>query len=155
MSGLFYGDLQLRFWSKVKPAPYTECWEWTASRTSTGYGQFAIAGMPRKAHRVAYELMVTEIPDGLHLDHLCRNPLCVNPWHLDPVTNAVNTERGRLRTVLNAKPPKSHCPSGHEYAGDNLYFDSEGYRACRTCNRARCLNNYYRWQQPLNLGEPA
>ncbi|MFE4420475.1 HNH endonuclease signature motif containing protein [Streptomyces sp. NPDC056817] len=90
----------------------------------------------RYVHRVAYEALVTEIPDGLQLDHLCRNRACANPWHLEPVTNRVNAKRGQAGPVLASKNlGKTHCPQGHPYSGDNLRIGSRGWRYCRACKR--------------------
>jgi hypothetical protein len=72
----------------------TGCWEWLGFRKNTGYGQFRHKGRTQPAHRFFYRLYVGEIPDGLHLDHLCRNRLCVNPEHLEPVTREENVRRG-------------------------------------------------------------
>lgn len=91
-----------RFWARVLKTD--TCWLWqgaTAGRWNLRYGQTRWAGRVAMAHRVAYELLVGAIPDGLQIDHLCRNPLCVNPAHLEPVTNAENARRGHeaRRTV--------------------------------------------------------
>ena len=107
----------------------TGCWEWTAARMRNGYGAFRIPGVASHAHRAAYLLIVGSIPDGLHLDHLCRNRLCVNPDHLEPVTQRENNRR--------AAAVVTHCPRGHEYTTANTYFRSRGSRDCRTCNRDR------------------
>lgn len=113
------------------------CWEWTAARQaptrtgSGGYGFVRIDKTNRMAHRVMYELLVEPIPDGLQLDHLCRNRLCVNPAHLEPVTPLENTQRG-MRS--RGTPHKTHCPQGHPYAGDNLYV-YQGRRHCVACRR--------------------
>lgn len=77
-----------RFWAFVGPAPADECWMWGGALVK-GYGHW----QNRKAHQVAYELLIGDIPDGLELDHLCRVPPCVNPYHLDPVTPAENIRR--------------------------------------------------------------
>lgn len=122
-----------RFWAKVQGGSFETCWEWQAALVA-GYGTFTpTTGKAAHAHRWAYEQMIGPIPDGLHLDHLCRNTKCVNPWHLDPVTPKVNAERGE-------RPMRTHCPQGHPYSGENLYryTDKRGYtrRYCRTCMKA-------------------
>ncbi len=80
-----------RFWEKVDATG--DCWEWLGSRHSKGYGWFRMGSQMKKAHRVAWVLLIGPIPDGLTLDHLCLNPPCVNPDHLEPVTAAENTRR--------------------------------------------------------------
>ncbi len=114
-----------RFWEKVeRPSPYC-CWEWQAA-TVVGYGRFEQSG----AHVLAYEWLVGPIPEGLQLDHLCRNIICVNPLHLEPVTIRVNVLRGRGRSAANAR--KTHCPRGHPFDEENTYRYS-GQRHCRKC----------------------
>lgn len=80
-----------RFWTRVAPGE-NACWEWTGDKSRDGYGKFH-HHRTRLAHRWIYEYMVADIPPGLELDHLCHNPGCVNPWHLEPVTAAVNSSR--------------------------------------------------------------
>jgi len=87
------------------------------------------------AHRFAYELLVGPIPDGLHTDHLCRNHSCVRPDHLEPVTCAVNVQRGIGPAALNAK--KAHCMHGHPFDGPNTMIAKNGKRQCRTCHNLR------------------
>lgn len=81
-----------RFWNKVDKTD--NCWRWTGATDGKGYGKLTIADKQVGAHRVSYELLVGAIAPGLRIDHLCRNPPCVNPSHLEPVSHAVNTQRG-------------------------------------------------------------
>lgn len=74
----------------------TGCWEWQQNRTNGGYGLMSIRNFPNLVHRVSYEEFVGQIPPGLQIDHLCRNRICCNPAHLEPVTPAENLRRARL-----------------------------------------------------------
>src|SRR5216684_318642 len=120
------------------PEPNSGCWLWTGMLKDSGYGKiqtgtFANPNMQR-AHRVAYELFVGPIPPGLQLDHLCRVSSCVNPNHLEPVTNAENTRRG---IAGQWQKNKTHCPQGHEYTIENTMMYLGKWRRCRTCSRER------------------
>lgn len=122
-----------RFWPKVQGASAEECWLWLGAKTPDGYGRFYISpGRYQAAHRFAYEQLVAEIPAGLELDHLCRQPSCVNPWHVDPVTTAVNSERRP-----HGQSQKTHCPAGHPYSPENTHVRAKGRgRRCRTCHNS-------------------
>lgn len=121
-------DLAERFWEKVERGNPDECWLWTGVVHAT-YGRFWLDGNANiGAHRMAYKLMVGPIPEGLHLDHLCKVRLCCNPAHLEPVTQAENNRR--------AYASKTHCPHGHPYDEANTYIDTRGHRNCRTCRNA-------------------
>lgn len=87
-------SLEDRFWTDVETSE--GCWIWLGAPTAGGYGSFHLEGRQYYAHRVSYVLNVGDIPDGLHLDHLCRNKRCVNPAHLEPVTFQENIRRGRV-----------------------------------------------------------
>ena len=113
--------------SKVKIV--NNCWIWT-SAISHGYGNFKLKNKSRIAHRVSFELFIGDIPNGKQLDHLCRNKLCVNPEHIEPVTCKENINRGN--SGIN-NSIKICCPKGHSYSGK----DSRGYRVCKTCIEER------------------
>lgn len=123
-----------RFWSNVTGDDVRTCWLWTATCGTTGYGKFKFRGRVVRAHRHAYELLRAEIPHGLVLDHLCRERACVNPWHLEPVSQRVNVLRGQGVAAVAAR--KTHCPHGHRYDDSNTVVTADGFRRCRTCRSA-------------------
>lgn len=136
-------SLEEKFWPKVSVTP--SCWNWTACKHRDGHGKIGHNGKTLYAHRVSYELLIGPIPEGLILDHLCRNPACVNPDHLEPVTVKINNNRGISPMALQLLI--THCPEGHEYNDDNTYH-WRGHRRCRICNaikakeyRDRCKND--------------
>lgn len=131
-----------RFWSRVAVAGPNECWLWTGATRGGGYGVLQANCVTFTAHRLAYELLRGPIPDGLTLDHLCRNKACVNPAHLDPVALRENILRSDGVTAVNAR--KTHCVNGHLLAGDNLYRHPRGDRVCRACGRDRAREAYQR-----------
>lgn len=113
------------------------CWAWIGSRATGGYGSIWRDGRNVHAHRAVYELLVGPIPDGLHIDHLCRNRNCVNPDHLEPVTLVENILRGEGIMALNAR--KTHCMHGHPFTEENTHWrarDGKLWRSCRTCEQA-------------------
>ena len=127
-----------RFLVKVRKTE--SCWLWTGP-VFGGYGQFqpCVTGMNRScfAHRFSYELFIGPIPEGLVLDHLCRVRLCVNPVHLEPVTQSENMLRAQPLT-WNYYATREQCKNGHVYTEENTLIDKTyGYRRCRTCNRDR------------------
>lgn len=132
-----------RFWSKVARRGAGGCWEWQGTRDGRGYGKFNLESRrPVLAHRFSYEAVVGPIPEGLSLDHLCRNTGCVNPAHLEPVTHKENCLRGVGVAAINAR--KTHCLKGHPYSGANLLYTRSGYRVCRECSNAGARRRYLR-----------
>lgn len=116
------GSYEERFWAKVARTDIG-CWNWLAAANELGYGRFE----ERAAHRVAYELLSGPIAEGLELDHLCRNPSCVRPDHLEPVTHAENMRR--------AYAEQDRCKQGHLFDEANTYVSPTGRRKCRACRR--------------------
>lgn len=106
------------------------CWNWDRV-SGAGYGYVQVEGKMWRVHRLVYTLLVGPIPEGLFLDHLCRNRRCCNPDHLEPVTNQVNNQRGL--TGYHNKI-KTHCPHGHAYMPWSTYIDkTTGSRRCKVC----------------------
>lgn len=116
------------------------CIEYTGNRNEHGYGRVNKDGRRVMVHRVTYEWVHGPIPDGLEIDHLCRNRACCHPGHLEAVTHAENIARGNTGSGQAAK---THCPHGHEYTEENTYRYG-GKRSCRTCRRFRQRRDSHR-----------
>jgi hypothetical protein len=121
----------ITFWAHaVKGPDPDDCWIWQGKRTRSG-GRYGKGGYGhyngRNAHRIAYELKVGPIPEGLTIDHLCGVPACVNPAHLEPVTQLENTRRYYVQIT--------ECGNGHAFNEDNTHIRPDGTRRCRACNR--------------------
>lgn len=132
-----------RFIEKIDFTIQAPCWIWAACKTKYGYGRFGLKGKTVLAHRFSYEMCKGRIPDGLVLDHLCRNPSCVNPDHLEAVTQRVNSIRGIGWANINIK--KTHCKRGHEFTKENTVYKKDGTRRCKFCgnmyNKVKRQNN--------------
>ena len=130
-------------WPHVDRRGPDECWPWTGGRNTSGAGHgVAYVGNARSiaAHRAVYQLMVRPLERHEICDHLCRNPLCVNPAHIEIVTQKVNVQRGRVSETNRARAAAvTHCPKGHEYTEENTRYGklATGYtvRMCRECGR--------------------
>lgn len=125
---------KVRWWQKVIPTD--GCWHWTGYLSDQGYGRLWDGKAVQYAHRLSFEMFRGQIPDGLDLDHLCRNRGCVNPAHLEPVTRRENVSRGKALIT--------HCPHGHEYTPQNTIYRKAGGRVCRTCQQAHRRACYLR-----------
>lgn len=148
-------SLAERLWANVdKDGPVPEhrpdlgpCWIWTGRAQGRGHGQIMLDGKHLGTHRVAYELLVGPIPEGLVLDHLCHNGSgcrggedclhrrCVNPAHLEPVTMRENVLRGEGPAAKQAA--QTRCIRGHEFTPENTRIRANGSRQCLTCHNLR------------------
>lgn len=128
-------NLPERFWAKVEKTD--ECWLWTAGLDRDGYGSFRMNNRNWRVHRIAFEDTGQVIPEGLVIDHLCRVRNCVNPDHLEPVTNGENVLRGDTVTAKNAR--KTVCDSGHDFTPENTGWQSSvtPKRYCKKCESDR------------------
>jgi hypothetical protein len=132
-----------RFWEKVRKngpvfSTLGPCWLWIGGASKSNGGYYGRFKLPRQrkdisAHRWAWEEVNGPLTEGKTLDHLCRNTLCVNPDHLEPVTMRENILRGTNTAANHAR--KTHCVNGHPFSGENLFITKNGQRMCRTCRR--------------------
>jgi len=125
----------IRFFDKVSKAD--DCWNWTGYITDAGYGQFRFNGKTQRAHRVSYILKYGEISDNLVIDHLCKNKKCVNPKHLEAVSQKENVTRGLAGKINNFQISKNACPKGHQYNRINKH----GHRLCGKCRSEQTMRS--------------
>jgi hypothetical protein len=109
------------------------CWSWVGATDSSGYGHLRVKGKLITAHRLAHQLWIGPLVEGLEVDHLCANRRCFNPLHLEQVPRSVNKARGKV----NGHKGKTHCTNGHEFTPENTYLNPQRNgdmrRQCKTC----------------------
>jgi hypothetical protein len=127
-----------KFFAKIKHS--SGCWLWAGYINKKGYGQLGFEGKICRAHRVSYEFFVGPLIQGLVIDHLCNNPSCVNPFHLNQTTNKENVARGTSPTAQNKR--KKVCLKGHPLIEENVYKEGDG-RKCITCRK----NQKKQWEK--------
>lgn len=132
--------IQDRFLARVDASGV--CWEWVGNKSTDGYGRFYAEGKYYGAHRYAWTMLVGPITEGYELDHLCMNPACVDPDHLEPVTPEENRRRKQSDGSKIAAQRRTHCKRGHLLAGDNLkkvppsiQTKCPTARLCRECGK--------------------
>jgi hypothetical protein len=127
----------------VFPEDYVDgCWGWRKKKAKFGYGKHYWKGKYTSAHRALYKLLVDDNISGFDVDHLCRNPECTNPNHMEVVTSRENTLRGISPPALNIL--KTECLNGHQYTPENTKWNKKGGRSCRECGRVKWRAYYYK-----------
>jgi hypothetical protein len=128
-----------RIWSRLDRSG--RCWLWRGTRTLAGYGQVQICNQRLYLHRLVYEWVRGEIPEGHVIMHTCDTPACVNPAHLRVGTQSDNmqdaAQKGRMNNWMRDRVA---CKNGHPFEGRNVAIHYEGkyrIRRCRTCARVR------------------
>lgn len=130
---------EIRFLKKVRKTD--SCWLWMGARAggkNKDYGYFRVGKKLAYSHRVSFRIYNGPIPEGFNIDHLCKNTLCVNPKHLEAVSQRENLLRGNTRNAINAR--KTHCLNGHEFTPENTYWHGSS-RTKRGCIHCRDLRN--------------
>lgn len=145
-------DIWDRFWSKVEEPfdAHNDCWIWKgACDKKSGYGKFKIGARHTpvvQAHRFSYVFFNGPIPERHEVHHNCENPPCVNPTHLEALTNAEHRLRSPqfLVSISAWRRAITHCPQGHLYDAENTYLNKKGTRQCKECKRRRFRDWYKR-----------
>ena len=136
--------------------PETGCWEWTGRLSEDGYGKVPVAsGRYGSVHRLSYQLKWGSVPDGLEIDHVCRNRRCFNPDHLEAVTRRENVRRGALPEMMRKKATdQTHCRLGHPLSGSNLVLQGpeKKFRVCRICRATRQRYRYHNRKEKIHEG---
>lgn len=119
---------------RVAFEPMTGCWLWTGRLSPDGYARLYVRGKDRYVHRLLYEEIHGPMLLGRQTDHLCRTRCCVNPDHVEPVTQKENILRGTSPPAVQAR--QTHCKRGHPFTPENTY-QGRRHRNCRICRNQR------------------
>jgi hypothetical protein len=137
----FFGHVQIN-----------DCWDWTGTHTKDNYGRFWDGSRMVMAHRWVYEHLTQTVIGELTIDHRCTNTLCVNPDHMEPVTDAVNRARGGARFAATiAQERRTHCKRGHAFTPENTKVQGTKERVCRTCANMKRREWYRRTKAYPNV----
>lgn len=135
------------------PNDVSKCWIWVGAKQKTGHGKFYWRGRHTSAYRALYIAFVNPNIQGLDVDHLCKNPECMNLGHLEAVTSRINTLRGSSPPAMNIL--KTECLRGHEYTPENTFINKRGERSCRECRRTKWRQYYYQNKEKLYVAQKA
>lgn len=131
-----------------------ECWNWSGHIGKNGYAYATWNGIPTTAYRASWMHFRGEIPEGYEIDHLCKNPRCINPFHLEPVTPRENNMRSNSPAAIASR--KTHCSNGHAFSLENTATinraNGKKDRRCKLCHasRARSFNQRKSNNRPVN-----
>jgi hypothetical protein len=145
------GALDLSAWETGRKWPDVPCVNWPGRISRFGYGIIETGrGTQRRAHVIVHERLIGPKPEGMVIDHLCRNRACVNPLHMEIVTHRENTLRGEGITAVNAR--KTVCKRGHPLSGENVRMTSKG-RHCIACNKIIGHQSYLKRKAARKLAD--
>lgn len=133
-------ELRTRIFDRMPVGGLDSCWIWRGRPNAHGYASMKINRRSHLAHRLVYEWLRGPIPDGHLLHHTCEERMCVNPRHLEPVTQQQHQEHHDFkgnRLAAAAWRDRTHCKNGHALSGENMRIDRHGHRRCRVCDRER------------------
>lgn len=149
-------SVEERLFSRVVSSGKFDCWVWTGGTITKGYGHMGASPRwkTKKVHRISYELLIEPIPAGLQIDHLCNNPPCINPGHLEVVDARTNILRGNGSAAQRAR--QTHCKRGHRFTQENTYITpSRENRICRICQKRYRRKRYLRESRCNTTPSPA
>lgn len=133
-------QIKQKILSKILIDPNTECWLWQGYADRDGYARIEVIGGKNKfVHRLSYEAFTGSIPEGMSIDHICKNRGCCNPKHLQQLSIKENILRGDGASSKNNK--KTHCNEGHEFSAENTYINNRSARVCKTCAKISANKN--------------